>query len=93
MQNVRVDQAEDLLTSLEKNYKAFVTTDRKPYLSADDKAAQRHQLQDSVKQAQSAVETMDAQPGGVSADLRPLRSKLVTVSEMAAIDLKGPTPR
>jgi uncharacterized protein HemX len=87
MQNVRVEQAEYLVTTLKCDYNAFVLAPRKPWLSPEDKIHLRQTLEASMQNARAAVQTMDQQPG-LRADLRYFKDQMTRWSEMAAGDLK-----
>jgi hypothetical protein len=87
---VREDQAEDLRNTLEHDYQAFIQSDRKRWLSTDDRHEIRQALVRSMKSAQEAVRIIDEQPG-IGVNLQSLRGKLVILATMAEGDLKDPT--
>jgi hypothetical protein len=94
---IREDQAEYLLNLIEKDYKSFMTSDRKRWLTADDRTNDdrtklREELGTSLHRAQAAITTIDTQ-AGVSPELRQLRGKLVIAATMAEADLKQQAPR
>jgi hypothetical protein len=66
--------------ALERTYRAFLTSASKPWLTADDRAELRHDLERSLKSAQAAVEIIDGQ-GAVSPDLKVLRGRLVVAED------------
>jgi hypothetical protein len=86
---IREDQAEHILSQLDRDYWAYAKIPQKSYLRAEDRAEIRQQLVTSMQQAQSALELMDAQPGGLSPALRQFRGKLIVLTTLAEDDLKG----
>ena len=86
-QAISENQAAGLLTQLTEAYKAFGAMDRKPFLSADDRAAIKETLASSTQHARSALEILAQQPG-MSPALRQLKGKLIVWTEMAAAELK-----
>jgi hypothetical protein len=85
---VHIDQGQQLLSELERHYHAFVRAPAKPWLNAEDKAELRQDLERSMKNAQAAIQVMDAQLSGLSPELKGFRDKLVILTTMAETDVK-----
>ena len=56
--------------------------------AGEDRAKLRQQLETATKQAQAAIATMDARPGGMSPVLQGIKGKLILWSTMAEGELK-----
>jgi hypothetical protein len=75
------------LAEIDRHWKAFLTVDKKTWLSSEDKRVLRHQLETSAQRVRVAVQTLDQQQG-LGADLRYFRSKLDVAATLAEADLK-----